>query len=84
MSNGINENQLRSFVERIESVERTIKDEQEARREIYAELKSVGFDPKIVKKAVAIRKQDKNKAAEEKELLDLYMGALQQLDLLEG
>lgn len=75
-SNQINGGHLRAIVERIEAVERNIKDEQEARKEIYAEAKSMGFDPKILRKAVAIRKQDKNKVAEEQEILDLYMTAL--------
>lgn len=80
-NNGINSGQLRSFVERIERVEETIRDEQDARKEIYAELKSLGFDPRIVRKVVSLRRQDRQKRDEEAELLDLYLTSLEQGDL---
>lgn len=75
-SNAIDGGHLLAFIERIEAVERNIADEQEARREIYAELKSTGFDPKMVKKVVALRKQEKAKRDEEQEILDLYLTAI--------
>lgn len=68
--------QLRSYVERIERVESGIAEAREDRKEIYAELKSTGFDPKIVRKLVAMRKQDASKLREEQELLASYMAAL--------
>lgn len=75
-SNQINGGHLRAIVERIEKLEEEKKALAGDIRDVYAEAKGVGFDPKIIRKAVAIRKQDKNKVAEEKEILDLYLQAL--------
>lgn len=76
ISNGVDGDHLRAFIERIEAVEQNIRDEQEARKEIYAELKSLGFDPKIVRKVVSMRKQDQHKREEEEAMLDVYLSAL--------
>ena len=67
---------LLAFIERIENVEQTIADEQEGRKEIYVEIKSVGYDAKIVRKIVALRKQDRDKRREEQEVMDLYLSAI--------
>ena len=69
-------NQLQQLIQRIEKLE----DEKSALmldiKEIYSEAKSLGFDPKIIKKVVAIRAKDAAKVAEEQALLDTYMNAL--------
>lgn len=67
---------LRAYIERIENLE-TEKDET-ARdiREVYAEAKGNGFDTKIIRKVVALRKLDKHTRQEEEALLDLYLSAL--------
>jgi uncharacterized protein (UPF0335 family) len=69
-------NQLLSFIQRIEKLE----DEKSALaldiKEIYSEAKSTGFDPKIIKKVVSLRTKDSAKLAEEQALLDTYMAAL--------
>jgi uncharacterized protein (UPF0335 family) len=69
-------NQLLSFIQRIEKLE----DEKSALaldiKEIYSEAKSTGFDPKIIKKVVSLRTKDSAKLAEEQALLDTYMSAL--------
>lgn len=69
-------NQLQQLIQRIEKLE----DEKSALmldiKEIYSEAKSLGFDPKIIKKVVAIRAKDAAKVAEEQALLDTYMTAL--------
>ncbi len=75
-SGAIDAGHLRAFIERIETIETSIKDAQEDRKEIYAELKSNGYDPKIVRKIIAIRKQDAAKRQEEEAILELYLGAL--------
>lgn len=75
-NNGLDAGHLTSLVERIEAVERNIADEQEVRRDIYNEAKSVGFDPKMIRRAVAIRKQDAARRQEEEEILSLYLAAL--------
>jgi uncharacterized protein (UPF0335 family) len=69
-------NQLQQLIQRIEKLE----DEKSALmldiKEVYAEAKSMGFDPKIIKKVVSIRTKDAAKVAEEQALLDTYMNAL--------
>ena len=75
-SNSIDGGHLRAFIERIEGCEQVISAEQEARRMIYAEAKSDGYDPKMLRKVVALRKQDAMKRKEEEEILDLYLTAI--------
>lgn len=73
---GIARDQLRQFVERIERMEeekRTIADDI---RDIYAEAKSMGFDTKILRKVIALRKKDEQERTEEEMVLDLYLHAL--------
>jgi len=69
-------NQLFQIISRIEKLE----DEKSAIsldiREVYGEAKSMGFDPKIIRKVVSIRAKDAAKRAEEEALLDSYMAAL--------
>lgn len=69
-------NQLQQLIQRIEKLE----DEKSALmldiKEVYSEAKSMGFDPKIIKKVVSIRAKDAAKVAEEQALLDTYMNAL--------
>ena len=67
---------LKSFIERIENIETEIADRREDRKWIYAEAKGSGFDAKVMRKIVSIRKQDAAKRREEEELLDLYMASL--------
>ena len=72
----VTNNQIKAIVERIEKLE----EEKEAIagdiKEVYLEAKSNGFDPKIIKKIIALRKQDAAKRAEEQALLAVYMDAL--------
>jgi uncharacterized protein (UPF0335 family) len=75
-SAGVESGQLRAFVERIERIEEEIKAGNDDKRDIYAEAKGQGFDTKILKKVVAIRRQDENKRREEAEILGLYLSAL--------
>jgi uncharacterized protein (UPF0335 family) len=73
---GVEGGQLRAFVERIERLEeekRTIADDI---KDVYAEAKGNGFDVKIMRKVVSLRRQDLNKRREEEEILDLYLSAL--------
>jgi uncharacterized protein (UPF0335 family) len=69
-------NQLQQLIQRIERLE----DEKASLgldiKEVYAEAKSMGFDPKIIRKVVSIRAKDSAKVAEEQALLDTYMNAL--------
>jgi len=69
-------NQLQAIVERIEKLEDERSILAEDIKDIYLEAKSSGYDPKIIKKLVALRKKDPSKLAEEEALLDTYKAAL--------
>ncbi len=69
-------NQLQSVVERIEKLEDERSILAEDIKDVYLEAKGNGFDPKIIKKLVALRKKDPSKVAEEEALLDTYKAAL--------
>lgn len=68
--------QLKSFIDRIERLEGEKKAIGDDIKEIYADAKWNGFDVKVVRKIVAMRKQDDNERAEQEAILDLYMRAL--------
>ncbi len=73
---GIAGEQLRSIVERIERLEEEKTTLAEDIREVYAEAKSSGFDGRILRQVIRLRKMDNADRREQEELLDLYMGAL--------
>lgn len=68
--------QLKSIVERIERLEEEKKSLADDMKDVYAEAKANGFDTKVLRKLIAMRKRDKNELAEEEAVLDLYMSAL--------
>lgn len=68
--------QLRSFIERIERLDEEVKAINQDKAEVYGEAKSTGFDTKIIKKVIAIRRQDKDQRAEEEAILETYLAAL--------
>jgi uncharacterized protein (UPF0335 family) len=68
--------QLRTIVERIENVEQEIKELTEAKKEIYLEAKGNGFDVKILREVIRVRKQDPDERDEQESLLDVYLQAL--------
>ena len=70
------QDQLRAFVERIERMEEEKKAIADDIKEIYAEAKGNGFDTKVLRQIVRIRKQDASERMEQEALLDLYMAAL--------
>lgn len=69
-------NQLKSIVERIEKLEEEKAGIAEDIKSVYAEAKGNGFDPKILKQVISLRKKDAGKRAEERVLLATYMDAL--------
>jgi uncharacterized protein (UPF0335 family) len=73
---GIAGDQLRAIVERIEHVEDEIKELTEAKKEIYLEAKGNGFDVKILREVIRLRKQDQKERDEQESLLDAYMQAI--------
>lgn len=72
----VNGGQLRAFVERIERLEEEKKALADDIKDVYAEAKGNGFDVKVIRKVVSIRKQDRDKRLEEETILDLYLAAL--------
>ena len=60
-------------IERLEEEKKTIADDI---KEVYAEAKANGFDTKILRKVISLRKKDRHEREEEEAILDLYMNAL--------
>ena len=75
-SDSVAQDQLRAFIERIERMEEEKKAIADDIREIYAEAKGNGFNTKVLRRIIALRKQDHAERMEEEALLDLYMAAL--------
>ncbi len=74
---GIAGDRIKSIVERIEHIEEEIKELNEGKKEVFLEAKGEGFDVKVIKEILRIRKQDKDERDEQDSLLDLYMQAIQ-------
>jgi uncharacterized protein (UPF0335 family) len=68
--------QLRTIVERIESIEGEIKELTEAKKEIYLEDKGNGFDVKTLREVIRVRKQDQKERDELETLLEVYLQAI--------
>ena len=75
-SDSVAQDQIRAFIERIERMEEEKKAIADDIKEIYAEAKGNGFDTKVLRQIVRIRKQDASERAEQEALLELYMTAL--------
>ena len=73
---GVAGDRLRSFVERLERLEEEIKGLTDDKKDVYAEAKGEGFDVKILREVVRLRKQDEKERDERDSLLDVYMHAL--------
>lgn len=69
-------NELRQFVERIERLDAEKKDIAEQQKEVMAEAKARGYDTKVLRKVIALRKRDKDDIAEEEAVLEMYKEAL--------
>ena len=67
---------LRSIIERIERLEEDKAAIMADQKEVFAEAKGEGYDVKVLRKVIRIRKQDKAKRQEEDAILDLYLSAL--------
>ena len=68
--------ELRSFVERFERLEAEKKDIADQQKEVMAEAKGRGYDVKVMRKLIALRKKDPEAVSEEEAILDLYKDAL--------
>jgi uncharacterized protein (UPF0335 family) len=80
MTNGSNtafaQGQLKSLVERVERLEEEKKAIADDIKEVYAEAKANGFDSKILRKVISLRKKDQSEREEEEAMLSLYLHAL--------
>ena len=76
MTENVSAEQLRLFIERIETLEEEKKGIADDIRDVYAEAKGTGFDTKILKKVIALRKKDEQERLEEEAILETYLAAL--------
>lgn len=74
---GAARDQIKAFVARIERLEEDKANVMADMKEVYAEAKSMGFDTKILRKVVTLRKVDRRERQETEALLELYMGAVE-------
>ena len=75
-SYGVAADQLRQFIEQYEQLESEKKDVTERQKELMAEAKARGYDTKVMRKVIALRKRDRDDIAEEEAIMELYKQAL--------
>ena len=73
---GIASDHLRSFIERIERLEEEKKALSDDIKDVYAEAKGTGYDVKIMRQIVRLRKMEEHDRTEQEEILELYKRAL--------
>ncbi len=73
---GVAGDRIRSIIERVEHIEEEIKALMEGKKEVFAEAKGEGFDVKVLKEILKLRKQDKDERDEQETLLDVYLRAM--------
>jgi len=66
-----------SFIERVERIDEEIRALNEGKKEVFSEAKGEGFDGKVLKEILRLRKQDKDERDEQESLLDLYLKAME-------
>lgn len=76
MDDAVAGDQLKTIVERIEKLEEEKQTIADDIREVYAEAKGNGYDTKVLRQVIAIRKRDANERAESEAILDLYLQAV--------
>jgi uncharacterized protein (UPF0335 family) len=74
---GIPGDRICSFIERVEHIDEEIKALNEGKKEVFSEAKGEGFDVKVLKEILRLRKQDKEDRDEQDTLLDLYLRAME-------
>jgi len=74
---GVAADRLKSFIDRIEHLEEEKKALSEDLKEVYAEAKSAGFDNKVMRQIIRLRKMDQADRREMEELLSVYLHALE-------
>lgn len=76
MTEVVTADELRQFIERIEQINAEIADLAETRKEAFTEAKGRGYDAKIIRKLIVIRKRRADDLAEEEAIMDIYKAAL--------
>lgn len=76
MSEVIEAEKLKQIIHKIETIEQEKLEASDLLKDVFNEAKSMGFDVKIIKHVIKLRKKDKDALAEEDSLIDLYRGAL--------
>ncbi len=76
-SGGIAGDQLRKFIERVERLEEEKRGIADDIKEVYSEAKAMGFDPKVMRQVVRLRKMDGNARRELEMLVDTYLHAIE-------
>ena len=74
--NRVTAEELRQFIERFERLDAEKKDISEQQKEVMAEAKARGYDTKVIRKVVALRKRASDDIAEEEAILEMYKEAL--------
>jgi uncharacterized protein (UPF0335 family) len=74
---GVAGDRLRALVERVEHVDEELKALNESKKEIFDEAKNEGYDVKILKEVIRLRKQDKKERDEHESLLEVYLYAIE-------
>jgi uncharacterized protein (UPF0335 family) len=74
---GIPGDRICSFIERVEHIDEEIKALNEGKKEVFSEAKGEGFDVKVLREILRLRKQDKEDRDEQDTLLDLYLRAME-------
>lgn len=77
MTESISAQQLRTFIDRIEQLEADKAGIADDIKDVLGEAKALGYDAKIIRKVVAIRKRKADDVREEQELLDIYLAAIE-------
>jgi len=77
---GIPGDRILSFIERVERIEEELAALNEGKKEVFAEAKGEGYDVKVLKEILRLRKQDKDERDERESLLDLYLRAMQKAE----
>lgn len=75
-SYNVTADELRQFIERLERLDAEKKDIAEQQKEVMAEAKGRGYDTKVIRKLIALRKRDKDDIDEEEAILEMYKEAL--------
>lgn len=75
-SYGVAAGELRQFIEQYEQLDAEKKDVAERQKELMAEAKARGYDTKVMRKVIALRKRDKDDIAEEEAIMEMYKAAL--------